>query len=94
MLLLENVYMFSFLKTLHCCSSSVQPLSERPGIGSCLFKAPPPDKALCALIGQLAYFVVIGQLLASSTCRKSEVVLVGVSDYVFIRFNHGFCDDM
>ena len=50
-----------FPQTVHCCSSSFQPLSETLSFSSCLFKARPPNTSQSALIGQLAHSVVIGQ---------------------------------
>ena len=44
-------------QTVHCCSSSFQPLSEMNGFSASLFKAPPPNKAEPALIGQLLWLV-------------------------------------
>ncbi|CAB1420232.1 unnamed protein product [Pleuronectes platessa] len=37
-------------QTVHSCSSSFQPLSDKPGFSTCLFKT--PDKAETVLIGQ------------------------------------------
>ena len=44
-----------FPQTVHCCSSSHQPLSETLGFSTCLFKPHPPDTAQSALIGQLVH---------------------------------------
>ena len=50
----------------------------------CLFKAPPPDKAQSAMIGQLAHSVVIGQVLP--VC----VVNVGLCSF-FTWLCYGAC---
>ena len=61
----------NFPQTAHCCSSSFQPLSETNGFSSCLFKAPPPNKAQ-------SHPVMIGQqLLAHKEMSASAAALPG-----------------